>query len=613
MSGRSSTPSRGPSPAPLTPTRASRLAGWGDAWEHPLLGILLVFAIALLLRMLVADIPLERDEGEYAYIAQRWLLGEVPYRDSFDQKPPAVFGVYALILTALGSSPAAIHWGAQLWTLGTLALLVHLGRAWLSAPAAAAAGLLMALLTVDHALLGNAANTELFALLPLTACMAAALRASQEQARRWSLVAGASGAAALAFKHVAAPMVLVPLLLIAWKAKRTSEHLLAFLLGAAAVILPTLVYFVREGAFDALWDALVRFNLWYAADASLIHYQQVLWPQIRATLPSLWPVYLFAALALLLRWPDGEGVAAPGARARFWCTLWLLSGLLAIAAGGYFRRHDFLFAAPPLALLAAAGIDACLRRIGRFGRPGWLRVALAAAVVIAAVLSSPWYYLPGGAERKSARIYGNNPFAESQLVGDYLRQNSEPSDRIFIFGSEPQLLFYAQRRSASRYMFVYPLMFTFEGVSERQQQALDEIRASQPKFIVGAFLATSLLEQPDTPRVLRDGLRELVESSYRLVAATPFRADGSVVFATGEPVRRMWAQRPLWEVTPPWASLVIWERDSEALDTGLRRTIGLGARLAGGDGRQCTSGWFRKSRSPVLAVIRVGCGAHAGG
>ena len=183
----------GPLEHPTQRHQTRQRGSFGDAWKHPLLGLSLVFAVALLLRMLVADIPLERDEGEYAYIAQRWLLGEVPYRDSFDQKPPAAFGVYALILSTLGSSPAAIHWGAQLWMLGTLALVVHLGRAWLSAPAAVAAGLLMVLLTVDHALVGNAANTEFLALLPLTAGMAAALRASEKQSPMRGLISPTGG------------------------------------------------------------------------------------------------------------------------------------------------------------------------------------------------------------------------------------------------------------------------------------------------------------------------------------------------------------------------------------------------------------------------------------
>jgi hypothetical protein len=445
---------------------------------------------------------------------------------------------------------------------------MHLGRAWFSGPVGIASGLLLVLLTVDHALVANAANTEIFALLPLTASMAAALRACGNDGRRWSAIAGATGAAAVAFKHVAAPMAVVPLLLIASTARRFPAHLLAFSFGAAAPALLTVAYFWLAGAFDELWDALVRFNLLYASHASATSYQSVVWPQIRATLPSLWLVYLFAALAPLLCWRASGTAASAQGRGTLWCAVWLASALLAIAAGGYFRRHYFLFAAPPLALLAAAGIDAALSRLGRWGRAGWLRVALAAGVVVAAVSSSTWYYAPGDAAGKAARIYGNNPFPESVWVGSYLKANTRPSDRIFIFGSEPQVLFYAERRSASRYMYVYPLMFAVEGVRERQQQALEEVRAARPRFIVGVFLSTSLLEQPDTPRILRNGIQELVQNSYRLVAATPFRADGSVGFAQGEAVRRMWARRPLWETTPPWASFVIWQRRSETERAG---------------------------------------------
>lgn len=79
-----------------------------------------VLALALLLRAAGADVPLERDEGEYAYIAWQWLEGVVPYVEPFDQKPPAVFAAYALILATLGDSPSAIHWGAQLQLLGAL-------------------------------------------------------------------------------------------------------------------------------------------------------------------------------------------------------------------------------------------------------------------------------------------------------------------------------------------------------------------------------------------------------------------------------------------------------------------------------------------------------------
>ncbi len=50
------------------------------------LPLALVILLSVVLRAGIVSIPLERDEGEYAYIAQRWLAGDVPYRDAFDQK-----------------------------------------------------------------------------------------------------------------------------------------------------------------------------------------------------------------------------------------------------------------------------------------------------------------------------------------------------------------------------------------------------------------------------------------------------------------------------------------------------------------------------------------------
>src|SRR5690349_9216061 len=116
---------------PAAPRRAPTLAA-----------LAVVLAVACLLRCGLADIPLDRDEGEYAYIGQRWLLGEVPYKGSFDQKPPGAFLCYALFQLLLGTSPAALHWGAQLYTLGTLAVVFLLGRALFGAAAGFVAALL---------------------------------------------------------------------------------------------------------------------------------------------------------------------------------------------------------------------------------------------------------------------------------------------------------------------------------------------------------------------------------------------------------------------------------------------------------------------------------------
>ncbi len=78
-----------------------------------------LIAVFALLRAPYVSVPLERDEGEYAYIAQRLLEGDVPYRDAFDQKPPGVFLAYAMAFVSFGQSIESIHWLLYLWTAAT--------------------------------------------------------------------------------------------------------------------------------------------------------------------------------------------------------------------------------------------------------------------------------------------------------------------------------------------------------------------------------------------------------------------------------------------------------------------------------------------------------------
>ena len=48
------------------------------------------------------------------------------------------------------------------------------------------------------------------------------------------------------------------------------------------------------------------------------------------------------------------------------------------------------------------------------------------------------------------KIYGPGTFAECQEIGCYLREHSSPRTRvIMVFGSEPEIYFYAGRHSAA--------------------------------------------------------------------------------------------------------------------------------------------------------------------
>jgi len=525
--------------------------------------------LALLIRYPIAAIPLERDEGEYAYIAQQWLEGDVPYKDSFDQKPPGVFLAYAVLIRVFGTRPASLHWGAQVYTLGTLTLLWLLGRALFSPPAGLVAAVLGGFLTANHSMLGNAANTETFMLLSLSGAMWACLRALHDDSPRWSLVCGAFSASAVLFKQPALINLVFAFLLLLGLTRRRWLHTSCGLIGAAAVLSPVIVYFISVGAWREFYDCTIGHNLAYAGRVPLRLYPHYCWGSFRSMLPSTWPILLLAGfgMAMGLARPGPDGPPARIARKKMWIIgAWLVFSFMGVAMGGYFREHYFMQAIPPVALLAGFGasriaLPASLSVLGRS-----LPLSIAGAVVLYGVTTAPWYYLPGSADEKCRIIYGRNPFVESLAVGSFLVSHSKPDETVFVFGSEPQILYYAKRRSASRYIFVYPLMTPFPDTADRQASVIRELANRNPKFVVTIFIPQSFLAQRGTPIALFDSLRDLLSRSYHVVGVVPRTQAGRSTLVTGEEAEKLWQNSPIWYDKTAWSSLAIWQRSDPATE-----------------------------------------------
>jgi hypothetical protein len=119
------------------------------------------------IRIRLLEIPLERDEGEYAYAGQLLLQGIPPYQLAYNMKFPGTYAVYAVIMAIFGQTIAGIHLGLLLANLATITLIFFVGWRLVSMPAGVAAGSAYAVLCISPSLLALAANTEHFVLLPV--------------------------------------------------------------------------------------------------------------------------------------------------------------------------------------------------------------------------------------------------------------------------------------------------------------------------------------------------------------------------------------------------------------------------------------------------------------
>src|SRR5580658_745674 len=95
-------------------------------WAMAALALTILLVIFVRLRLL--QIPLERDEGEYAYAGQLILEGIPPYKLAYNMKLPGTYASYAAIMAFFGQTTAGIHFGFLLVNLGALALLFFIAR-----------------------------------------------------------------------------------------------------------------------------------------------------------------------------------------------------------------------------------------------------------------------------------------------------------------------------------------------------------------------------------------------------------------------------------------------------------------------------------------------------
>jgi 4-amino-4-deoxy-L-arabinose transferase-like glycosyltransferase len=457
------------------------------AAKWTILSVTVIVFLTAAVRVPLLGVPFERDEGEYAYIA--WRLGhhELPYRDWIDQKPPGIFWIYRLALQLPLDPIYSIHCMGLLFSATSAGALFFLARRFMSRPWAAGAAALFAILSADPLVQGTAANTELFMLLPLILSQLAFLSAAANDQRRILLLilAGALTGIAVAFKQVAAinwlfQLVLWPIMVAGEKRLRTTLSFAGWSAAGAGVVWGSIAiyFFLRQGLGD-LVDNVFTHNLEY------LH--TIPWRvRLRFCMNTLAILARTQALVWIL---SAAGLIAMCLTGRMKCLLflagWMVTSMVGVGASGYFFPHYFQQLLPALSLMAALGAEALYGAHFLKRNPVWSRAAIVStlSVIMPVVVIYPFLFTYTPAEAVK-RIYPDNFFAEMPALGRRIARVTGPDDRVFIFGAEAELLFYAQRVSATRYIFLFPLYGPYRNARERQMAATREISLNRPAAAV---------------------------------------------------------------------------------------------------------------------------------
>jgi len=488
-----------------------------NPWAYLLMGLVLLLVCFIRLRLLAT--PLERDEGEYAYMGQLLLQGVLPYIEAYNMKFPGIYFIYAIILAIFGEESSSIHFSLLLVNLGTSILIFLLGKRLLSSTVGMVAAVSFLIVTLSPSIQGLWANSEHFLVASAIAGILLMLIAVEKDHIGILFLSGLLLGSAFLIKQPGFFFALFGIVYLSWvyKEKLTvslKEFCLrvgVLIVGILMPIVSVIILYSITGNFGAFWFWTFEYAYQYA---SLVSVSQGI-TNLQMRLVEIWspnfPIALGALIGLTAlmfnRDLRPKSVFIYG---------FVIASFLSICPGFYFRPHYFVLLVPAVCLLTGTGIHWLAQKIP----PSNVRV-LALSCVVAVLIVYPLatqreFIFQLSPLEASRAVYGMNPFPEAVEIASYIEENTDEEDKIAVIGSEPQIYFYSKRRAATGFLYTYALMEPHDFALEMQRDMINEIESNKPRYIILVNIPTSWLMRPDSKRLLIEWGEHYLHQDYKL-------------------------------------------------------------------------------------------------
>lgn len=493
--------------------------------------LLVVAATVVYVRIRLLAVPLERDEGEFAYMGQLLLNGTPPYLHAYTMKLPGVSAVYALFMFLFGQTATAVHLGLLLVNIGATFLIFLLAKRLLDTSAALYSSSAYLLLSLSQAVYGLFAHATHFVVLFALGGFLLLLRSLNTRRIALLFPAGLCFCLAVTMKQHAILLVLFAILFWLWHWLKDSPDNRSsgagIVLLAAGVCVPYLLILLHSwvtGTLGTFWFWTVRYAREYVSSQTLTTGLANLGTSLGIMLPLQWPFLLLAAMggAMLLKQKRAEN-------SKLFIIGLFLCSFLAVCPGLIFRRHYFILLLPAIALLAGIAPSARWRRAMGCGI---FPVFIFAAAIVFGIYQEQMFYFHLSPLQASRASHDENPFQEAPRIADYLQKHTSPEDCIAVLGSEPEIYFYSRRRSATGHIYMYGLMENQPYAETMQRQMIREVEANRPRYIVEVNVAKSWLTTPSSPRLILEWKNAYLHKYYLQV--------GVVDIVDSETTRYLW-------------------------------------------------------------------------
>ena len=445
----------------------------------------------LMLAMLAPTLlyPIGRDTSNYLYVARTIAHGGVPYRDSWEIKPPGIFILLAPV-TRLFPGPSLV-WGAHLADIAVCGavgvLLIQLANAYGTPAAGWAAAAWYATFYLEGGY-GNLVETEGWANPAALATILLCLRAiapNRRDADRNLLWAGMLAGVATLVKFTMLPP-LAPFILLALWRRHNLRAIAAFIAGFAIPLAATFLWLHWCGAWPAYLDSqrhfVVAYIAWGAAPP-VLHFTLLL-QFVLSFVAWLWLPSVFFVVALRSRnWPAQLKLPTLTALGLTLVAIWVQQKCILYYWQAFLPLTCLLVALGSLELMRVARVPARRQAaIAVLIALAWHayryvpEYALAARYATGSLNSNDWWAhfpLPGEID----------PVGKAYRAANYAARHTNRDDTILVFGWEPIIYFLSDRPAPNPFFWNPPVVSNYANPLWRDQ-FLRDLRARPPRLVL---------------------------------------------------------------------------------------------------------------------------------
>ena len=451
------------------------------------------------------------DAAAFVLVGSGIRGGAMPYRDTWDDKPP---GLYLMNAASQAGLPWLDRW-LVCWlvsvalTVVAAVILDALLRPRIGSAMAWLATLVATFFVASYPVALGGGYAETFA-LPFVLAALLVSSGRERRLRDAALTGLLLGAACLVTLQAVTPALAIGLATGLGPTLRDSARRLAALaVGGVAIPLLVAGWLLWGGAGSQAWDAVVHYNAAYRQNG-----QALFWPRLLLAV-ALVSALVPSVVAQLLRWLRR---ADPIDRVAAACVAWIPLSLAFFVYGQHAYMHYLILLAPALVIVGAPSF---VRLSGRLRAPeaGPRRIAVVAKgssvalFVVAMLWGAQW---PGSAAAITDQWHQDETAAAS-----WIRANTPAAATMFVWGDHSEVYLATDRSPACPYVFLDPLITQGYWSPQATDGLLARWRSNPPAIVVETPAAVPLFSAAasaaDDPRTFDtlDPLRAFVRDNYR--------------------------------------------------------------------------------------------------